>query len=130
MGDWDPEDLIATERAINRGRLDLLRMRGIETDAEGTLGFVYMAEQPSDAQRLAQFLRAETDYDVETTDDGVTGSTKPMPVTPEALDEWLAWMIQAGYDYGRCRFQGWSTSGVFSGPLSVPANAGAAVNAL
>ena len=86
-------------------------------DVEGELGFVYTAEQPSDAQRLAQFLRTETDYEVETTDDRVTGSTKPMPVTPDAVDEWLAWMIHAGYDHGRCRLQGWSMSSPFRGPL-------------
>ena len=102
---------------MNRGRLAVLLSRGIEVDKEGELGFRYTAEQPSEAQQLAQFLRAETDYEVETTDDEVTGSTKPMPVTPEALDEWLAWMIQAGCDNGRCRFMGWSTTGVFRGPL-------------
>src|SRR5690242_4289598 len=106
MGDWDPEDLIASRRAMNRARMDLLRRRGMEMDSEGTLNFVYVAEQPSDAQRLAQFLRAETDYEVETTGDRVTGSTKPMPVTLDALDEWFAWMIHAGYDNGRCRLQG------------------------
>ena len=117
MGDWDPAELIATEQAMNRARLAVFLSRGIEPETEGELGFRYTAEQPSDARQLALFLRAETDYEVETTDDGVTGSTKPMPVTPEAIDEWLAWMIQAGYDNGGCRFMGWGTTGVFRGPL-------------
>ena len=34
MGDWDPAELIATQQAINRGRVDLLLKRGIDTEGE------------------------------------------------------------------------------------------------
>ena len=40
---------------------------------------------------------------------GVTGWTQPTAVGPQMLDEWVEWMVSAGYEHGRCRFDGWGT---------------------
>ena len=39
----------------------------------------------------------------------VTGTTQPTKVSLEILDEWVAWMVAAGFEHGGCRFDGWGT---------------------
>ena len=86
--------------------------------AEGAklrLEFVYETGGEVGDQQLAEYLRREKSYDVVVEGAGVSGSTAPTPVGPQALDEWVAWMVIAGHDNGGCAFDGW-TATVSTGP--------------
>ena len=60
-----------------------------------------------DAERLATFLRDQTDYDVRATSDSVSGTTQPTTVDLDVLNQWVGWMVAAGAEYGGCEFDGW-----------------------
>ncbi len=87
-------------------------------DVPMRLGFVYMAPGMVEAEHLAAFLRAETDYEVDVRpqprDDSedsqwlVVGGTQPTELSLELLDEWVEWMIAAGATEGPCVFDGWA----------------------
>ena len=36
----------------------------------------------------------------------VQGSTQPTTISPEILDQWVDWMVSAGFERG-CEFDGW-----------------------
>lgn len=105
--DWTPEDAIAAKQTRNIHMWEALQKHGVTEASELRLDFFYDAPNPSAAKQLAEFLRKETDYDVEFTEDSVTGTTQPTTVSPSILDEWVAWMVLAGYEKGRCTFDGW-----------------------
>jgi hypothetical protein len=86
-----------------------LTQAGVTEATELRLDFFYdSAGEASDAE-LAAFLGSETDYEVVRTSKqyGVTGSTQPTTVTPQILDDWVRWMVLAGYEHGACKFDGW-----------------------
>lgn len=82
------------------------------------LTFVYLAPGEQEAERLAAYLRSETDYDVDVRPRGtgngealqwlVGGVTQPTDITLEILDAWVQWMIAAGAAEGPCAFDGWT----------------------
>lgn len=82
------------------------------------LGFIYLAPGEQEAEDLAAFLRAETDYEVEvrsqrprklaTREWLVIGATQPTAVSLELLNEWVEWMVAAGAAAGPCAFDGWA----------------------
>ncbi len=91
----------------------------LAAESELRLGFIYVAPGEPEAQALVDFLREETDYDVEARsrrDDGpegeeswsVIGTTQTTTVTLELLDDWAEWMIAAGAVAGPCAFDGWA----------------------
>ena len=106
---WDPSEAIEHQRAMNRETWRQLIARGVTEDTELVLDFVYLADGGSDADALVAFLRSETDYDLRSSDAGVEGSTRATTVTLAVLDEWVEWMTLAGWENGRCRFDGWGT---------------------
>lgn len=79
--------------------------------------FFYDAPGQAGAEALGEFLRRETDYDVDAPgiEEGVgseerwsvTGSTQPTVVSLEVLDQWVGWMVAAGAENGGCEFDGW-----------------------
>jgi hypothetical protein len=87
-------------------------------EAELRLGFIYLAPGEAEAQRLARFLREQTDYTVEARSQRqrrlakptwlVVGATEPTAVTLELLNEWVGWMVAAGAAEGPCAFDGWA----------------------
>ncbi len=105
--DWTPEDEIAAKQTRNVHMWEALQKHGVTEATELRLDFFYDAPNASAAKQLAEFLREETDYDVAFTEEGVTGTTQPTTVTPSMLDEWVEWMVLAGYENGRCKFDGW-----------------------
>jgi hypothetical protein len=91
---------------------EALQQAGVTEATEPRLDFFYdSAGDEADAQ-LAHFLRSETDYDVQQDSEeyGVTGSTQPITVSRQVLDDWVAWMVLAGHENGRCKFDGWGAA--------------------
>jgi hypothetical protein len=126
MAEWY-EQLLELQLHRNRDIWAGLQERGVATDTMLRLGFIYVAPGEPEAQALVDFLRAETDYDVDARarrDDGadadaetdpddenawfVIGMTQPTPVTLDLLDDWVEWMIAAGAAEGPCAFDGWA----------------------
>ena len=105
--DWTPEDVIAANQARSRAAWAALRRRGVTESTQLELEFFYDVRDAGAAKELGDFLRAETDYDVEIDEERVTGTTQPTTFSPSILDEWVEWMVLAGYENGRCKFDGW-----------------------
>lgn len=95
---------------MNRETWKALVQNGVTEDTELRLDFFYDAPGGANAAALVQFLRQETDYDVEARSGRVVGSTRSTTVSPEILDEWVSWMVAAGHGYVRCRFDGWGAA--------------------
>jgi hypothetical protein len=122
MAEWY-EQLLELQLRRNRDIWAGLQERGVAEDTDLRLGFIYVAPGEPEAQALVDFLREETDYDVDARarrDDGpadedawfVIGTTQPTPVTLELLDDWVEWMIAAGAVEGPCAFDGWAAQRV------------------
>jgi hypothetical protein len=126
MAEWY-EQLLDLQLHRNRDIWAGLQERGVAADTMLRLGFIYVAPGEPEAQALVDFLREETDYDVNVRadrDDGadadaetdpddadawfVIGMTQPTPVTLDLLDDWVEWMIAAGAAEGPCAFDGWA----------------------
>ena len=108
--DWF-ESALRDQLAMNPQMLELLREDGVGPDSRVRLNFSYAAPGESEAEELVAFFEAETCYEVASASpDGlwmVEGTTRPMHVSSEILDRWLAWMVAAGAEHGRCLFGGW-----------------------
>jgi nucleotide-binding universal stress UspA family protein len=107
---WHPDEVIAREVARNKETWQALERLGVTAGSKLRLEFLYETGGEAGDRDLAEYLRRETDYDVEIEDGGVTGSTQPMRVDPKILDEWVAWMVLAGHDNGGCAFDGWTAT--------------------
>ena len=108
--EWDPQNVLARQLAMNRQTWATLQAHGVTEETELHLDFTYKATDRDKADELAGFLRAETDYNVAADDTSVSGSTQATSVSPEILDQWVTWMVAAGYEHGRCEFDGWGTA--------------------
>jgi Regulator of ribonuclease activity B len=105
--DWPPEGVLAKQLAMNEQTWTALQEHGVTTETELRLDFFYVAPSRKSAERLAGFLRTETDYDVRSRHDSVTGTTQPRTVDLDVLNQWVEWMVGAGAEHGRCEFDGW-----------------------
>ena len=92
---------------MNRTTWGKLKEHGVMEESELRLDFFYVAESLSNAERLAAFLRAETDYEVTARANAVTGTTQATTLSLAISDEWVKWMTLAGWENGRCEFDGW-----------------------
>ena len=108
--------ILAKQLAMNEKTLARLRELGLTDETEVQLNFLYYAPNESDAEDLWSFLIEETDYEVgihpEANSSGqwiVSGHTQKTTISKEILDEWVEWMIAAGFDH-HCEFDGWGTS--------------------
>jgi len=108
--EWDLQDVLARQLAMNRQTWATLQEHGVTEETELRLDFTYEAAGRDKADELAGFLRAETDYDVTADNTTVSGNTQATAVSPEILDEWVTWMVLAGHEHGRCEFDGWGTA--------------------
>ncbi|MEA2190308.1 MAG: hypothetical protein QOI73_429 [Solirubrobacteraceae bacterium] len=112
------EQLLALALERNPGIWEDLRTSGMTDDSELRLAFLYVAPGEAEADDLAAFLRAETDYEVRPhsqregrvagRDWFVAGVTRPAALTLEIVDAWVEWMIAAGAAHGPCAFDGWA----------------------
>jgi hypothetical protein len=93
-----------------------LQQQGAGDEPELRLTFAYVAPGEAEAEQLAAFLEAETDYELHVRRRGriggrrwfVAGATQPAPVSLDTLDAWTGWMIAAGAQHGQCAFDGWA----------------------
>jgi nucleotide-binding universal stress UspA family protein len=119
---WHPDEVIAREIAQNAQTWDALASLGVCEGTELVLEFVYETAGPAADRVLAEFLGGEG-YEVEIEPVGVSGHTRPTPVSQAALDEWVTRMVLAGHEHGGCAFDGWTAT--LSGRLAhSDANAG------
>ena len=95
---------------MNSQTWEVLQGHGVTEQTELRLDFAYETPDKNAAEELAAFLREETDYDVRVEDGEVRGSTQPTNISVSILDEWVRWMVLAGYEKGRCKFDGWGTA--------------------
>ena len=105
--EWTPEEVIAANRRRGLALWETLQKHGVTEATELRVDFFYDVPSADAAKQLADFLRAETDYDVAVAEESVTGTTQPTTLSPSIIDQWTKWMVLAGYENGRCEFDGW-----------------------
>jgi regulator of ribonuclease activity B len=110
------ESTLAKQLAMNERTWVALQNHGITQTTLLRLDFLYYCPSESSAQQLAAFLEDETDYEVEMRADRdtkgkwvVEGQTQETSVSREILDQWVEWMVAAGFDH-ECVFDGWGAS--------------------
>lgn len=94
---------------MNRATWAELRKHGVIDKTQLVLEFTYLADGVDAAETLAGFLGDATDYEVRASEKSVEGSTQAAPIDLAVLDQWVEWMVLAGFENGRCRFDGWGT---------------------
>ena len=114
MHEWKPDAVIARQLQLNRRRWAVIQSDADARD-EMQLFFAYAAHDAEKADELAGYFRAETDYDVRSGDDAVTGTTTAAVLSLQLLDDWVRWMVLTGYDHGRCRFEDWRLASAGAG---------------
>jgi hypothetical protein len=112
----DPRAVLEQQLAMNRQSWQALRDAGVDESSQLRLDFFYAAPDEESAEGLAELIREHTDYDVGARSLGggflkkkdwvVTGSTQPTAVSLSILDQWVEWMVSAGFERG-CVFDGW-----------------------
>jgi hypothetical protein len=107
---WHPEDLLERELAQNAKTWAALQRLGVGEGSEIPLDFFFQTAGPDADRKLAEYLRSLTDYQVVVEPDGVSGRTRPMPLSAIALDEWVRSMLYTGCEHGRCQFAGWTAT--------------------
>lgn len=83
---------------------------GAKYSAPLALDFFFKSPSIQRARELQEFLRQETDYAVGITADEdewtVHGSTQPTAVSLPVLEQWVDWMVSAGFRFD-AEFDGW-----------------------
>jgi hypothetical protein len=112
------EQLLELQLRANPAILEQLRELGVTGETQMRLGFIYLAPGEEEAQRLEEFLREQTDYELQTRRRRkgffehpewlVVGATQPTAITLETVDAWVEWMVAAGAAEGPCAFDGWT----------------------
>lgn len=107
---------LAQQLAMNQRSWQALQEHGVTEDSELRLDFFYVAPGEREAEELREFLQRETDYDVRVDSSGggftrkkswtVSGTTQPAQVSLDILDQWVGWMVAAGFERD-CEFDGW-----------------------
>ena len=120
-----PDDDAVLVRAVNVQllhnihRWGELQEQGVGDEPELQLTFAYVAAGKPEAEALAAFLQAETDYEIFVRSRGrprkrewfVAGATQPAQLTLDTINAWTEWMIAAGAEHGPCAFDGWAPKG-------------------
>jgi hypothetical protein len=112
------EQLLELQLRANPAILEQLRELGVTDETQMRLGFIYLAPGEEEAQRLEEFLREQTDYELQTRRRRkgffehpewlVVGATQPTAITLETVNAWVEWMVAAGAAEGPCAFDGWT----------------------
>jgi hypothetical protein len=98
------DDLLAKHLEQNARTWAVLERLGVREGTELSLAFAFEACGAAEDQALADRLRNELGYTAEVDEDGVSGSTTPMLVSPAGLDHWVASMLRLG------AFSGWTAT--------------------
>jgi len=105
-----------------------LEARGVDERTPLVLDFEFTAPGEAEARSLLRHLRAATDYEFQggarNQPDGsqrwmVIGTTSPMTLSLERLDDWVTEMTAHGREGGQAEFDGWGAKTPKSAP-SVP----------
>lgn len=112
------ERLLDQQLRANPGIWKMLGEHGVTEQTPLRLCFIYVAPSEAQARQLVEFVRAETDYDVDAREQAkgsarrtewvVAGATQPTAVDRETIDRWVQWMVAAGAAHGPCAFDGWT----------------------
>lgn len=110
------ERLLDQQLRANPGIWKMLQGYGVTDRTPLRLCFIYLAPSEAQAARLVDFIRTQTDYDVEAREQAagrkkqwvVAGATQPTAVDRETIDRWVQWMVAAGAAHGPCAFDGWT----------------------
>ncbi len=110
--------LLSQQLRANAGIWKMLESHGVTEQTLLRLCFIYLAPGEAEAQHLVDFIKAETDYDVDARTQAkssskksewvVAGATQPTAVDREMIDRWVMWMVAAGAAEGPCAFDGWT----------------------
>jgi Regulator of ribonuclease activity B len=110
---------LAHQLAMNQVSWRTLQQHGVTTESELQLDFFYLAPGEHEATVLVAFLQSETDYDVRLASRArgllkkkrwsVEGTTRPTKASQDMLDQWVTWMVGAGFEHG-CTFDGWGAA--------------------
>jgi hypothetical protein len=110
---------IEQQLAMNRVTWEALGEAGVKEGAELQLDFLFYAPGEAEARALAAQLDSTTDYQVEAASEKrgllskrqwlVRGSTQPIAVSLQALDEWVERMVAVGAAH-ECGFDGWGAA--------------------
>lgn len=106
-------DAIQGQIEMNRETWRALVENGVTRTTPIRLEFAYIAPTLEAAETLAAFLRQETDYDVRmshASEYWVEGATRHTQVDLSVLDEWVEWMVVAGFENGGSVFDGWGVN--------------------
>jgi hypothetical protein len=104
-----PDEAIGREIAQNRRTWAALERLGVRQGAELPLQFFFETAGAEADRELADVLR-EGGYTVVLEQDGLAGTTRPMALSPEAIDDWVRGMLYVGYQHGGCVFAGWTAT--------------------
>ena len=105
-----PADVLDRELRRNEETLTILRRLGIEESRTLRLSFVFESGGAAADAELAAFLAGEAGYEVTVEPEGVSGRTKPIEMSSDALEHWVRAMLRAGYWCGGCAFSGWTVA--------------------
>jgi hypothetical protein len=108
--------VLAQQLAMNQQSWQALQEHGVTEESELRLDFFYVAPGEREAENLRAFIQHETNYDVRVRSSGggfmrkkswmVTGTTQPTKVSLDILNDWVGWMVAAGFERD-CEFDGW-----------------------
>ena len=109
------EALLANQLEMNPQTWAALVERGVDDQTPIVIDFAFTAKTKPDALSLEAFLREKTTFSaVARAERGVAlrkrwivrGRTQPSVSSLAMLDDWVTFMVRAGYKHA-CRFDGW-----------------------
>ena len=111
------ESTLSLQLSMNPQTWEALQGCGVDESSELSLEFSYAAPGEEQAEALVAYVRAETDYQIDTRSNKkgllakrtwmVVGQTQPTRVSLDVLNDWVAWMVATGAQHGGCEFDGW-----------------------
>jgi hypothetical protein len=119
----DEDDLraaVARQRVMSQDAWAMLQAHGVTEDTDLSLELLYFAGDESKAEVPARHLKRERDYEVRVEPAAgsvglfkrkkwvVTGTTRETKISLEILNDWITWMVVAGFKAG-CEFDRWGT---------------------
>ncbi|MEJ7797732.1 MAG: ribonuclease E inhibitor RraB [Solirubrobacteraceae bacterium] len=123
------ERLLRAHLEVNPKSWAALQARGVDEGTPLRLNFEYTAPGEAEVRSLLAFLRTETDYDFQggarDEKDGtqhwlVLGTTSPIALSLERLNDWVTHMTAYGRDHGPAEFDGWGARTPESAPPAAP----------
>jgi len=102
--------ILDRQLAMTKETWSRLLAHGVTDGSSLALDFFFKSPSIGRAKELQDFLQRETDYSVGITADRdewtVHGSTQPTEVSLSMIQQWVDWMVSAGYRFDAV-FDGW-----------------------